>query len=808
MRSRWWSTFLLLCLLFLSAPAPGQTKRALLIGIDQYHPEHSQWLSPALAARHKPDSRFGEGPIGWHNLHGPSNDVEQMELLLKSFGFDDVAVLREPAATQPGKPAATRQGIFDALRALAARTHAGDVVVFYYSGHGSRRLDTTRPPDADKGQWDQTIVPADAYQGAYDITDKELAREFNHFVYEKRARLVAIFDSCNSGTQARGLTAGVTRSLPYDDRDVKDDPQAYTGADLKHVPKDGNAVILSAAGPLESAQDGWYPDDQQYHGAFTRALITVLKTNPNLRGVDVINSVDQLMRADQLPAQQPSVEGKVDEPLFGGVIEQPLRAAVTSVENGSVTLNLGSLAGFGAKTTFRPVNEASGTILTITSVDSPTSSTASVSPADGKIAPGDIVEMARMVYPEEAKLRLYVSSKDWDPAIAPPETAKALFPGFEWKADPALDAVQYFVIYSGHEWKAMDLNGQSISPDDVRVLARAAKPRSAFLALPPTKTLVAALEAQPAFQSGGIVMSDQLAGAHYLLGRQAAAGLQYALFRSTALGSRPASGYIESSIFDKNSPNVSAQLKRADPKVVCGQTDSFPVRSEWVLVPDANQTVAENAQQVSRLQEAAASVEDIGKRIAKLRAWMELLSKAGDVSWPYRLEIERKQGGPFSTGAALAPGAGYEIALVASKDYLSSHARVSPQYVYVIGADCSAHIYLLYPDVDSNGGAGLPQARADDSYPDHITLNATTVGTPFGADSIFLLTTPSKITDLSVFAFNGVVSTSGALTRGTNGLGDVIENLGDASARGWPEVPSRWTVQHVTVPSTNRHQPQ
>lgn len=786
------SFFLLPCFLMLARETPAQTKHALLIGVNQYHPEGTGWLPASLASGHKADSRFGQGET-WHNLNGPANDVLQMNLLLKSFGFEDISILREPGATPKGQLSATRQGILDALKAFQAKTHPGDVVVFYFSGHGSRRVDTTRPTDSDKGQWDQTIVPADAWQGAPDITDKELAREFNQIVYDKQARLVAIFDSCNSGTQARGLTAGVTRTLPYDDRDVAKDPQAYTGADLKRLPKDGNAVILSAAGPLEEAQEALYPlPDDQSHGAFTRALVKVLSEAPNLRAVDIINSVDQLMRADRLPLQQPSVEGKADEPLFGSTVSPRLRVTVVGVENGIAHLNVGSLAGFGPETTFSAVTGAvssahgpTNRILTVTSVDGPTASSASITPANVKVSPGEIFELKQMIYPAEAKLHLFVSSKGWDPLAAPADKGKALFTGLEWKPDPALDAVQYLVIYSGHEWGAIDLNGKSISPSEVRALTAAGKERGAFFAVPPTKALVAALEKQPAFQSGGIVLTDDITQADYLLlGRPTVGGLEYALFRPSNLSSRPAKGYVETTVDEKN----------AETKVVCSQTDSFPVRSEWVHLADG---AADASQQ-------GGDVEGIGRRIAKLRAWSQLWSKPdGTGEWPYHVDLKTANGGSLLKGSPLPPNTKYEIDLLANKDDLASKPP-SPQFVYVVGVDCAAQGGLRYPPRNSNGGAALPQLNTDGTYPDRIALSQETIVPPFGADSIFLLTTPDKITDLSVFNTNRVISRSRDIRGTSNNLRSLIEGLGDITARGWPEVPEHWTVQHIVVPSANQ----
>ncbi len=80
----------------------------------------------------------------------------------------------------------------------------GDTVVFYYAGHGSQRFNSL----TDKPfHLDETIVPSDASGGAFDIRDKEVARLFNQVV-DKGIQLTAIFDSCHSGSIARGIPVG------------------------------------------------------------------------------------------------------------------------------------------------------------------------------------------------------------------------------------------------------------------------------------------------------------------------------------------------------------------------------------------------------------------------------------------------------------------------------------------------------------------------------------------------------------------------------------------------------------------------
>ena len=299
----------------LNAVAHSQTRRALLIGIDDYAPPAGATL-PVPSAGHAPDSRFAPGAT-WISLHGPAVDVASMQVLLKhQFGFEDIRV--------PAEQQATRQGILAAIDQLIADTHPGDLVVFYYSGHGSRRLDTL----SSKNHFDQTIVPIDAWKGAEDIRDKELALRFDKIVYDKHAHLTAIYDSCDSGTMARGVTNSVQRALPYDDRDVaqekKKDPTTVTELDLKQIPQKGDAIILAAAAPDESAVEAQYSDDHQYHGAFTRALVRVLESSTQaLSADDVVAEVSNMLHADPVPFQQPSVEGRTQQSLFG----DPVRGA-------------------------------------------------------------------------------------------------------------------------------------------------------------------------------------------------------------------------------------------------------------------------------------------------------------------------------------------------------------------------------------------------------------------------------------------------------------------------------------------------
>jgi len=762
------------------------TKRALLIGINHYSPTTAEAaaLKKISAEPHKADSRFAPG-YEWPDLNGPLNDVESMHLLLRdTYGFPDanITILKDRDAT--------REAILKAINNLIAATQPGDQVVFFFAGHGSQRLNSTTGVNTaaagkEEGR-DQTIVPADAYKGTYDIRDKELAQLFNKILDDKKARLVAIFDSCHSGTMARGIPAPKVKArlLDYDDRDVAKDPTAYKGDDLKHVPKDGNAIILSASLPSQSAQEEEYPDDNLVHGVFTRALVSVLKNaNASWSAVDVINSVQYVMKADNDIPQQPVVEGRVNESLFGGHGPTSLHASVVDAKNGVVHLNLGSVAGFDVGTKFTSANGAAKTtVLEVTKVDEPNQCTAkTVSGTDP--APGALFTLTEMHPREAAKLRIYVPSTDWNPAAAPAQQAKTKFPGFTWVADPALEQVQYYVTFAHGDWHAYDIGGTEISAAAVKALASQGKPHAAFVALPATAKIAAALQALAGFKNKVFEILPAISGTDYMLvGRDGANGKEYALLRSDFMGPRPAGGYIESLV-----------SKDSKDKVVCGQDRSLPVRTEWVAFgPDT----------ATSYEDPAVQLEKVAGRIAKLRGWMGLQTENVPSNfWPYHLTVEAKTGAaaqvvtPTSVLAAQTP---YDFTLETTQNELSGHA-VQSLYAYVIGFDCSAHSYLMYPGISSNGGSPQPAPKGDGSFPTKVVLGSERVGAPYGADSLFLLVTPDKITDLTVFDFDGVVS-AGARGIGSK-LGNMVQGLGNYGSRGIDSSSDKWTMQSVLIPS-------
>lgn len=744
------------------------TSHALLIGIDHYAPPEGS--TPAVAASgHALDSRFGPG-ASWHSLQGPLTDIAAMHLLLQdTYGFTDIRELTDQQAT--------RQGILDAINQLIADTQKDDRVVIYYSGHGSQRLDSK----SSKDQRDQTIVPVDAWKGVKDIRDKELAVLFDKIVFDKQARLTAIYDSCNSGTMARGMTESVQRTLPYDDDDVAKEQGAVLEADLKRIPQQGDAIILAAAGPTQSAVEARYPEDGQVHGAFTRALVRVLRQNTQaLSAEDVVSAVASMLHADPLDFQQPSVEGRVHESLFGDPIAaHELHVHVTKAAQGKLTLDVGSAGGFDVGTEFTSTKADTGdgkTVITVSSVDSPTASTATVESGPATVTAGAIFEASNIVYPQAARLVVYLPLPGPVPTAATVASAKALFPSLTWVDDPTTAPVNYLVAQDAKGWVAYGQDGRSVKPGKVTAGV-------AFLVLGLPESVVNRIRGTEPFKRDAFKFTSDLSEASYFLTARVRpdGAPEYALFDRRVLAAHKQDEYVRSEENDTTEADLNGGK---NPEVVCRNDMSFPVRTAWLHDGTASATEDSIAPLIARRI----------LRLGKLRVWQQIPSMVSGVTdWPYHLAIVRNNA---AAADPLHPNEQYDVRVVATADQIANRA-ITPKYMYLFGFDCAANPYQVYPTDETNGVAQGPPLSADGTFPTSYTLMSESVTPPFGADTLFLLATKEKINNLSLLTYDGVIESK---SRGS-GLDELMVNLNDAGSRGASSVVTSWQVQQTVVPS-------
>jgi hypothetical protein len=152
-------------------------------------------------------------------LKGPANDVTLMWRALGKRGFSDVTVLADGLATGPEFPKSagdpTRANILTAFEALSQRAKAGDLVLIYYSGHGTQQPARNTEQDSERGNLDQVMLPLDA--GGYDratqtvrngIVDDDIGAALDK-IRARGADVWIIFDACHAGSMTRGIFDGL-----------------------------------------------------------------------------------------------------------------------------------------------------------------------------------------------------------------------------------------------------------------------------------------------------------------------------------------------------------------------------------------------------------------------------------------------------------------------------------------------------------------------------------------------------------------------------------------------------------------------
>ena len=172
-------------------PAASRDRYALLIAIDEY-------VAPGVP-----------------KLRGCKNDVTSIkEVLVKDFQFPNdnthIKTLLDGDAT--------KDGIIRAFRAQLvanAKKHSDGMFYLHYSGHGSRRVDTT---GLEEDGYDETIVPVDSRidDQHIDLIDKEIAALLAELT-KYTSNVIVTLDSCHSGNATRDVDS-TSREAPADDR--------------------------------------------------------------------------------------------------------------------------------------------------------------------------------------------------------------------------------------------------------------------------------------------------------------------------------------------------------------------------------------------------------------------------------------------------------------------------------------------------------------------------------------------------------------------------------------------------------------
>jgi hypothetical protein len=302
------------------------------------------------------------GPEIGGDLPGARNDARDFrDVLIAQKGFQPANI----HMVLDGE--ATRERIVSELGTwLPSVVKPGDLVVFYFAGHGSQMWDTNG--DEEDGL-DETICPTNVVKGdtKNDIPDDELNGLLKGIPTDN---IVVVLDNCHAGSGTRAVTPFARpRSL---DRvattDVAKPANATAGQPVTSAAPDAapaSVLEIAAAQADEVAVDAEWPGEDgapsTHNGAFTRSFVRNLWQAPGASYEEIFQQTVEDMKRERF-AQRPNIDAgtqknKASQPAFtaygtkAGVNESLVPIVAVSAQG--VELAGGAAAGITTGSTYK-----------------------------------------------------------------------------------------------------------------------------------------------------------------------------------------------------------------------------------------------------------------------------------------------------------------------------------------------------------------------------------------------------------------------------------------------------------------------
>lgn len=742
---------LLSCLLFLflngmSLSAQAGTRRALVIGINQYAVDPIRDRTP--------------------NLEGAVHDAEAIAAVLHTYhqvDANNIIILRD-------REAGREQIIANIRQHLIVKSAPGDLAIFYFAGHGSY-IDA--PSSKERDRRDETIVPADSNRGAQDIRDKELSSLFNEII-DKQAQLVAFFDSCHSGSVARGVPTVVRTRFAPPLPMAGAANNAAGGSGQEAPPEQRGALILAAAQDAQLAQEIIHRGEAR--GRFSLALQQTLA-----QGIDDLPAELVFLR---LKAQMQAT-GSGQEPtlaalpqrrkltIFGSSPRAEVSRGVLAIlrrTSSGFLVQGGHAVGLGQDAILR--RRGAGPLVRLRIAEPPgltESQAVSVEGNDSDVAGGDLFEIESYGRPVLTdRLRIFVPEDSLPQAALSQQLA--MLAGvrsngqWRWVEDPTEAQLTHRLTFRHRRWILEDVRASADAPVyaratlDARGLTQALnrlRAASVFLQLPPTTALAEGLAQAYGSAESTVQQVPMASSATYLLvGRLRAGQIEYAWVL----------------------PNLS-------PGTV-GM--ALPARAAWhPILPPGEPPLA--PLQADALQ------------IARLWTWLTLDGASDRGRFPYTLRVlERRSGRLLELSEVLRAGEAYELALHAPV----LQGRVAPRYVYVFAMDSHGQSTLLIPGGGLPVGENLLPDLRDRTRAAHATIplnHPFIIGPPYGTETLVLLTSATAIPHLSVFQTDPIQRSVDATCR--HPLECLIFGINSNSQRAVEKPPQDWSLDRLLLRS-------
>jgi hypothetical protein len=228
-----------------------------------------------------------------NELYGCINDTNSINTLISDFGFQKITIL-----TDNTEKKANRNNILDEFKNLLSNSQSGDVLLFFYSGHGSYILDYNNNEKTGK---DQLIIPCDLNG----IVDDEL-KNIIQTNLKKDVTLIALFDCCFSGS---------VLDLKYQYMDSLD-KNNFT-ENINETETIGNVIMITGCSDVQTSSDANI--NNKYQGAMTWAFLEAFKSEKNITWRNLLIKMRDLLKKSnftQLPQLTSGTFFNIDSPVF------------------------------------------------------------------------------------------------------------------------------------------------------------------------------------------------------------------------------------------------------------------------------------------------------------------------------------------------------------------------------------------------------------------------------------------------------------------------------------------------------------
>jgi hypothetical protein len=228
-----------------------------------------------------------------NELYGCINDTNSINSLINNYNFQKISILTDNTVKKPN-----HKNILDEFKNLLINSKSGDVLLFFYSGHGSYILDKN---NNEKTGNDQVIIPCDLNE----IVDDELKAIIQSNL-KKDVTLIALFDCCHSGS---------ILDLKYQYMDSLD-KNNFT-ENINENETIGNVIMISGCSDVQTSTDATINNKNQ--GAMTWAFLEAFKSEKNITWRNLLIKMRDLLKKsnfDQLPQLTSGSFFNIDSPVF------------------------------------------------------------------------------------------------------------------------------------------------------------------------------------------------------------------------------------------------------------------------------------------------------------------------------------------------------------------------------------------------------------------------------------------------------------------------------------------------------------